>query len=257
MSAAAQTIQTGLTTRLDPIGQGFARVFDGVISGSETAGQAFLKLGDQMLSRFLGWCVQMAERWAVKELTQTAATTAGDTARTASGLAAQTTGMAASGATGVADIANSGARAAAGAYAAIAAVPIVGPVLAPAAAATALAAVLAFGAEVVSAEGGWGQVPYDGALASLHKDEMVLPSAIASPLRSVVGELGAGRAATPAGGTAAGGDTHHHWNIQALDAKSFARLARDNPDAITAGLTAAAQRLGLTPASTLGKGGQR
>ena len=36
VSAAAQTIQTGLTTRLDPIGASAARLFSGLISGSET-----------------------------------------------------------------------------------------------------------------------------------------------------------------------------------------------------------------------------
>ncbi len=101
---------------------------------------------------------------------------------------------------------------------------------------------LEFGGQVFSAAGGWGQVPYDGALASLHKDEMVLPSALASPLRSALGA--ASDVSSPAGG---GGATHHHWNISAVDAQSFARMARSNPDAITGALTSAAQRLSLTP----------
>jgi hypothetical protein len=233
-ASAGELIQSGLTSRLDPIGTGFARVVSGLVSGSETAGQAFAAMGESMLSRFVGYCAEMTEQWAVKELTQTAATTAGDTARAASDAAAQSAGMAASAATALADIGNSAARAAAGAFAATASTPIVGPALAPAAAATALAAVLEFGGQVFSAAGGWGQVPYDGALTSLHKDEMVLPADLATPLRSALG------------GGASGGDTHHHWNIQAVDAQSFARLARSNPDAITGALTASAQRLGLT-----------
>ncbi|WP_217433737.1 hypothetical protein, partial [Caulobacter sp. S45] len=128
----------------------------------------------------------------------------------------------------------------------VAATPVVGPVLAPAAAATALASVLEFGGQVVSAAGGWGQVPYDGALASLHKDEMVLPSTLASPLRSALGD-GSGPSFAGAGASGGTGATHHHWNIQALDAQSFARMARSNPDAITGALTSAAQRLSLTP----------
>ncbi|MFV4677416.1 hypothetical protein ACNJU9_21650, partial [Mycobacterium tuberculosis] len=81
-------------------------------------------------------------------------------------------------------IGNYAAVAAAGAYAAIASIPFVGPVLAPIAAGVALAGVLALGKSLFSAEGGWGQVPYDGALTQLHKNEMVLPASIASPLRS-------------------------------------------------------------------------
>jgi hypothetical protein len=102
-------------------------------------------------------------------------------------------------------------------------------------------------------------VPVDGALTALHRDEMVLPSAIASPLRSML-QSGAplGVAASPGAGaqSGAGGDVHHHWNISALDSRSFVKLARDNPTAITAGLTRAAQRLGVTPAG-LAKGAAR
>lgn len=242
VSAAAQVIQDGLTTRLDPIGRSADQLFAGLIGGSETFGQAFGKMGEQMLARFLGWTVQMGAEWALNELAQTAATTTGAAARTAVQLSAEASGMAASGAQALADIGNSAARAAAGAFAAVASTPVVGPALAPAAAAEALAAALAFGGQVVSAAGGWGQVPYDGAAALLHKDEMVLPASIASPLRSAVGGMGGGAPAA-----AGGGDVHHHWNIQALDAQSFTRMLRANPDAITGALGAAAQRLTLTP----------
>ena len=253
VGVAAQTMQDALTTRLNPIGASVSKLFTGLVTGSETFGQAFERLGEQMLSRFVGWTGQMAEQWAVGELTQTAASTSGAAARTAVAASAQAAGMAASGAQALADIGNSAARAAAGAFAAVASVPVVGPALAPAAAATALAAALEFGGQVVSAAGGWGQVPHDGALASLHKDEMVLPSSIASPLRSAVGgwSLGEGQGGglAPPGARAAGGGgaTHHHWNIQAVDAASFARMARSNPQAITGALTAASQRLSLTP----------
>jgi hypothetical protein len=245
VSAAAETMQTGLTTRLDPIGASAARLFSGLTLGGETWGEAFLRMGDQLAARFVGWTVEMAERWAVNELAQTAATAAGATARSAATVSADAAGMAASGAQALGDIGNSAARAAAGAYAAVASTPVVGPVLAPAAAATALAAALEFGGQVVSAAGGWGQVPYDGAPAVLHKDEMVLPASIASPLRAALG--GPGEGAASAHGPGSGGAVHHHWNIQAVDAQSFARLARSNPDAITGALAAAAQRLTATP----------
>ena len=237
VSAAAQAIQTGLTTHLNPIGTSAAQMFAGLVTGTESWGEAFERVGVQLASRFVGWTAQMAEQWAVSELTQTAATSAGTAARSAAQVSADAVGMAASGAQAIGDIGNSAARAAAGAFAAVAPTPIVGPELAPAAAAAALAAALAFGGAVVSAAGGWDRVPYDGALASLHKDEMVLPSSIASPLRDQLA----------GGGGGGGGATHHHWNINALDAQSFARMAKSNPDAITGAMTSAAQRLSLTP----------
>ena len=252
-AATAASVQTHWKTSLDPLGASFAHTIDTLLQGSESFAQAFQRLGDQMLSRFIAWCVEMAERWAVKELAQTAASASGAAARASGQLAAQATGLAASAATATADIGDSAARAAAGAYAAIAAVPLVGPALAPAAAASALAAVLAFDGGLFSAEGGWGQVGSDGALTTLHQNEMVLPAAIATPLRSMLaGDAAAGGAgAGGQGGSGAGatsGEVHHHWNIQAIDARSFARLAADNPDAITGALTRAAQRLGVTQA---------
>jgi len=75
--------------------------------------------------------------------------------------------------------------AAAGAYQALVSIHYVGPYIAPAAAAVTLAAVLALGAKVASAEGGWGQVPSDQ-LAMVHKQEMVLPAKYAEPLRQML-----------------------------------------------------------------------
>ena len=42
-----------------------------------------------------------------------------------------------------------------------------------------------------------------------------------------------------------------------MDARSFARFARSNPDAITGALTSAAQRLGVTSATLTSKGALR
>jgi hypothetical protein len=76
--------------------------------------------------------------------------------------------------------------AAAGAFSAMAGIPYIGPFLAVAAGAAALAAVLAMGNKIFSARGGFGQVPFDGAITELHKDEMVLPARFATPLRAML-----------------------------------------------------------------------
>lgn len=124
--------------------------------------------------------------WFGLESAKTGATTTGVAARTG----AEATGAATTKATDVATAESSigakAADAAAGAYDAMAGIPIVGPVLGAAAAAATFTAVLAYGA-IASAEGGWGQVPYDGAMAVLHKNEMVLPASLAQGVRNMTG----------------------------------------------------------------------
>lgn len=114
--------------------------------------------------------------------------------------------------TGVAQVTSNAAVAGSAAFASTAAIPIIGPALAPGAAAAATGAVMAF-APMASARGGWGDVPFDGAMTELHKNEMVLPADIATPLRQQLkGGSGASPAFTPPAASndqAASGDTYH------------------------------------------------
>lgn len=142
---------------------------------------------------------------AVTETSKTGATATGAAARVGieASAAASTTAITAS--TALSQIAARAASAAAGAYSAIAAIPIVGPVLAPVSAAAALAGVLALGNSIFSARGGWGQVPMDGAMTELHKDEMVLPAMFANPLRDLLTNTSPGRTGLVAGGASSAG----------------------------------------------------
>lgn len=117
------------------------------------------------------------------EAAKTGATVAGAATRTATEAAASTAAKGFSISTALTDIGANAVRAATGAYAALAGIPIVGPVLAPAAAAAALYGVYSIGRKMFSAEDGFGSVPYDGAVTELHKEEMVLPAKYANPLR--------------------------------------------------------------------------
>lgn len=128
---------------------------------------------------------------------KTAATVAGTAARTA---AEGTAAAATSGFNLLSMVQTVGAnavKAATGAYAAIAGIPVVGPVLAPIAAGAALAGVYALGKSVFSASEGFGSVPYDGAMTELHKEEMVLPAKYANPLRDQLTDGGGGGGAAP------------------------------------------------------------
>lgn len=171
--------------------------------------------------------------WLGLETAKTGATVTGTAVRAGTEESAALTTKAVNTETAVASIGSKAADAAAGAYNAMADIPIVGPVLGAAAAVATFMAVMAY-ASIASAEGGWGEVPYDGAPAILHKKEMVLPASIAVPLRQMIGQQtpalglpqnarGGGMSAPPT--TAApGGTVHNHnysINVSALDSKSF------------------------------------
>jgi hypothetical protein len=97
-------------------------------------------------------------------------------------------------------------QAAANAYNAVVGIPVVGPFLAPPAAAVAFAGVMAF-----SAEGGMDNVPYDNAPFLLHKNEMVLPASLANPFRSML-QSPAANNNTPSAANDSGGDQHFHYH---------------------------------------------
>lgn len=107
------------------------------------------------------------------------------------------------------------AAAARGAYKAMIGIPIIGPILAPAAAAVAFAAVEGF-----SAAGGWDDVPFDGAQTTLHKNEMVLPATLATPLRAMLTSNSGSNDNPPAAPGSGSAPIHIH----ATDAQSFQRL---------------------------------
>jgi hypothetical protein len=114
-------------------------------------------------------------------------------------------------------IASAAAVAAANAFASTAAIPIIGPELAPGAAEAAFASVMAF--SLASASGGY-DIGNENPLTQLHAREMVLPASIAQPLRESIAN---GSMSGDGGGGMGGGGVvnNHQWNVQALDARSM------------------------------------
>jgi hypothetical protein len=90
-----------------------------------------------------------------------------------------------------------------------------------------------------------GQVPYDGAMFELHKDEMVLPASLATPMRSML--LGGGvnnNIGTPANDT---GITHnHYYNIKGMDGQDVHRVLMRHHQAV-AQAAEKARRNGFAP----------
>ena len=144
------------------------------------------------------------------EAAKTAAVTAGETARNTVKSAGNAVGLAEQAAAKTEVIASDADQAASGAYSSAAQVPYIGWLIAPAAAATAAAAVMAY------AEG--GQLRVGAALqpTMLHKDEMVWPGWAAHGARNMLASFSAGDFSVPRGGdtfTRSQSDTTtHQWN---------------------------------------------
>lgn len=209
---------------LSPISNAFSSSLSGMITGQQNFRQALANVGNAIVSDFVNMAVKRATTWIAGELTMTSASTAGDAARAASHTAATAEGKAVDAAASSTSVFGDANKAAAGAFSAVAGVPIIGPILAPAAAVAAFAAVMAF--DVFSAEGGFDIPAGLNPVTQLHEREMVLPASIAEPLRN---NLSGGR------GGSGGGDIHIH----AVDAASFQRLLANNKSALAKALRAA------------------
>jgi hypothetical protein len=191
----------------------FSASLDAIIAKGRFAGAELGKIWRQA-------GLQMIHELTVKPLVEFAAMWVKKLALNAAGLASKNaTEVVSAGvtvsteaSTGLASIGISAARAAAGAYAAIASIPVVGPVLAPIAAGVALAGVMALGKSMFSAEGGMDIPGGMNPIVQTHAREMILPARYADVIR--------GMAAGEGGGGGGGGTVQ----IQALDARSFERM---------------------------------
>jgi hypothetical protein len=191
-------------TRIDGIVRAFGSGFEGMITGAKTFQQAMVGVGQAILGAFTNVAERMLENWIVSLLASKAQ----------------------QGLTGVAQVASNAAVAGSAAFASTAAIPLIGPELAPAAALAAYAGAMAF-APLASAFGGYDIPAGANPLVQTHAEEMILPARIANPLRSMLAansNIGSS-AAGPANDTGSGGVTHnHHYNISAVDGVSVERM---------------------------------
>lgn len=146
-----------------PLEQGFQSMLNGVLTGTQTIGQAFARMGSNVAAVFANMAIQAGVNLLKMKLIALA------------------TGKA----TALAELKTSAATAAGNAYKAVVGIPVVGPVLAPAAAAVAYAGVLAFGAKLPSAAGGFDIPAGANPITQLHEKEMVLPAKYADAIRGM------------------------------------------------------------------------
>ena len=172
------------------ISRAFEQSMMGIMRGTQTIGEAFARMGDSIAA---SWIQSMEKQLMTFVETHLLMKAIGQQ-------------------TAQASISQHAASAAAGAWDATVGIPIVGPVLAPIAAATSFAGVEAFSA-MASAAGGQWEVP--GVQATmLHPQEMVLPAPLAEGLRRTV--------------TGGGGGGSVHLHVHATDADSVQRLFERN-----------------------------
>jgi hypothetical protein len=199
----------------------------GMILGTTTWQKAVQRLTQTALNDFLKATEKGVVNWLLSEAAKTAGTQAGTESRTDAENAGQSAGLAQMMMNALQAITGSAAEAAAHTYANVSAIPYVGWVLAPAAAAAAFAAVLAFGGKlpVGSHAGGLWNVPSD-TMAFIHKQETILPAHIAQPMRDFF----------TGGGSMAGGGDSYAITVQAIDTRAGAQFLMNNAGVIAQGL---------------------
>lgn len=207
------------------VNNAFSNSIQGMVFQGQTLREAWGGIMQSMVGSLIQTGVKMVTNWAATQLGMTTATTAGAAVRTAAEVASSKASITANAGAAIKNIMTKGAEVFANVYNAIAGIPYVGPFLAPVMAVAAGAAVVGMVGKVASAEGGWDRVPYDGAKAILHKEEMVLPAPLAEGIRGMV----------ESGGAQRGGVT-----IQALDRRDVQRYFNDNNELMFGALMDAA-----------------
>lgn len=183
------------------------------VKGTKTFQQAFVSMGANMLTSWIGVLLQMGVKWAERQALDllievvTGQKKVANQAMTAAESAAFSKLAAAQ------NIASSAATGAAGAMAAVAPIPFVGPELAPPAGAAMFGAIMAW--QSANAFEGGGLVG-STQMALLHKNEMVLPANLSRGMQTVINN----------GGGGSGGDTHIHFapHVSALDSTGMDRV---------------------------------
>lgn len=210
--------------QFEPFKKAFDKSIDGVIQGTLTLKKAMKNLTQSIALEFAKIGKDILIKWIATQLGLTSATASGVATRVGIEQAGAAKSTAISGATSFKSIMNSAYEAMAGAYNAVVGIPIVGPYLAPVAAGTAFAAVSGFAGSVASARSGYDIPAGVNPMTQLHEREMVLPAQHADVIRGMADR------------GVAGGVHHHHYNIKAMDSRSFASFLKSNPDALAKGI---------------------
>ena len=198
----------------------------GLVFHHNTLFQTMRQYEEKFFSYVIDTLLQrMVQQWLASETSKTTATIVGSQARAAAENAGTTEGMMAQAAAALKQIVSYAATTFAGVYSALAGIPYVGPIIAPAAAAGSMGAVLAVEGMVASAAYGY-DIGSESPLIQAHPREMVLPEPLAEGFRNIIGGGGGG------GG---GRSSITNVNLSAVDGPSLASIFRRSNNEILRG----------------------
>ena len=220
-------------TMFTPITSAFEKSIAGIIQGTTTLSKAVKSMAQSILLEFTNMGVKMVTQWVANELLKTQATAVGAATRTSIEQGAASTSMLTSAMTSIKSILNAAWETMANVYKSIAAIPVVGPVMAPAMAMGAFAVVAGVAGNIASSAGGDWMIPSDR-MNLVHAQETILPADKSRGLDQLISQ----------GLNGKGGDTIH---IHAMDARSFQRFLGDNAGALPPALQKLARQFVKVP----------
>lgn len=239
----AKTQDIGLEKQKDqftavfgPVQSGFAAAISSLIKGTQTFKQAWQSMSTsiigswinsmaQMASKWITHLAQMAMQWVMHKLGITVVHAAANQTMVASDAAASAQSRSISLTQHLHEVMLAAKTAGAKAFQSVVGIPVIGPILAPIAAAAAFVGVMAF-----SAEGG-AVLPNHESMLLAHPQEMVLPKSISVGLQNLISSGGLSNAGSimnqQQGGSmsstalqmmrntasaAGSGETHHNYH---------------------------------------------
>ena len=150
----------------------FNSALDGMLFQGKTFEQGMVTIAEGVIRAFLEMGEKIAEDWIEQQITSLFVT------------------KSTQGASALGQVSDAAAVAGANTFASTSAIPIIGPELAPAAAAAAVSETMSFAGLIALAAGAWDL--RSDMVAQLHRGEMVVPENFASGLRAAGGSFGAG-----------------------------------------------------------------
>lgn len=244
----------GLTSRMSGLwDKGIQSMMNGTLTWKNAMNAIFTELAGAFIQSMITapmkkYAASLATRLAVKLgfiKTETAAEVTGQAAQTGAVVAGETTKTMATSTGALARLAIKAGEAIksimmyaweamAGAFKAMVSIPYIGPVLAVAAGASALALVGGLAGKIKSARGGYDIPAGVNPVTQLHEEEMVLPKQHANTIRALGKNLTSDGAIGGGGGSSA--QTFNNFTIQAWDSKDVRRFMEKHGRELAGGL---------------------
>ena len=202
--------------------KGIAAMMNGTLTWRNAWRAVLTDMARWFVESFIG---KKVKAWLAGEVAQTAVTKAGTAARSAIEGAAALKSVALWAWTAGKNIMVSAWEAMAAAWKAVVGIPIVGPVLAPIAAAAAFAGVSRLAKRVASAEGGYDIPKGVNPLVQTHEEEMILPRQYANVIRGMAA-IGVPKLSMPVYGMPSGITAMDHLRTDEPALKQYATAAR-------------------------------